>query len=229
MTYGCSEIAQYSPTSRSVVVGSNRRPLCPWTVVMIALLLNWVIWASLGIGICVSSLVFVVGRKVGRRRKARAIPEEDLPWEDLLVLLKERYKGKSAADEKISSDELMDALLAELANKIVLPEADGNWSGSERRRARRRWANPVEVILISPFHAKPVHGLVINRSTGGLAILTDVPFEPETGLSVRSVEAPQGVGFVDVCVRHLRKASKLWVIGCQYQGEIAWNMKVWFG
>jgi hypothetical protein len=196
---------------------------------MIALLFNWVIWASLGIGVCVSSLVFVVGRKVGRRRKARAIPEEDLPWEDLLGLLKERYRGKSAADEELSSDELMDALLAELPNRAGLPEADVNWNGSERRRARRRWANPVEVMLISPFHDKPLHGLVINRSTGGLAILTDVPFQPETVLAVRGVEAPQGIGFADVCVRHARKASKLWVIGCQYQGEIPWNVKAWFG
>jgi len=196
---------------------------------MTELLTSWVIWASIGIGVCVTGLVFVAGRKVDRRRKPRALPEEDLPWEDLLILLKDRYKGKSAEDEKLSSDELMDALLAELANKIVLPEAGENWNGSDRRRARRRWANPIQVILISPYHANTVHGLVINRSTGGLAILTDVPFEPETVLSVRSVEAPRGVGFVDVCVRHARKASKLWVIGCLYQGEIPWNKKAWFG
>ena len=193
------------------------------------MLSNWVILASIGIGVCVTSLVYVAGRKVRLRRKVRAIPEEDLPWEDLLVLLKERYKGKSAADEKLSSDELMDALLAELSDKIVLPEAGENWNRSERRRARRRWANPVAVVLISPFHAKTVHGLVINRSTGGLAILTDVAFEPETVLSVRSMEAPQGIGFADVCVRHTRKASKLWVIGCQYHGDIPWKLKVWFG
>jgi hypothetical protein len=196
---------------------------------MNALLFNWVIWASLGIGMCVSSLVFVLGRKVGQRRKARAIPEEDLPWEALLGLLKERYRGKSAADEELSSGELMDALLAELPNRTGLPEADGNWTGTERRRARRRWANPVEVILISPFHNKPVHGLVFNRSTGGLAILTELSFEPGTVLAVRGVEAPQGIGFANVCVRHARKASKLWVIGCQYHGEIAWNVKAWFG
>jgi PilZ domain len=197
---------------------------------MSALLFDWVLWLSLAMGAGVSGFVYIVGRRVSRRRNKGTHREEDLPWEALLGVLKERYRGKSAADEELSSDELMDALLKDMPNTQGITEEDARWvPGSERRRNRRRWANPVEVMLISPFHAAPVHGLVINRSAGGLAILTDVPFDANTSLSVRAIETPQGVGYADVMVRHARQVGKLWLIGCQYKDDVPWNVKVWFG
>jgi hypothetical protein len=193
-------------------------------------LYDWVIWASLGAGLGVTGLVFALGVRfpVGRRRRKSGMREEELPWEELLGLLKERYRGKSAADETLSSDELIDLLLADLPNTLAPEGVDWRPAG-DRRRARRRWANPVEVTVISPFHDKPIQGLVINRSVGGMAILTDVEFAPDTILAVRPVEAPEGVGYADVCVRHSRLASRLWIVGCQYKNELPWNVKVWFG
>ena len=177
----------------------------------------------------VSGFVYIVGRRIGRKRNAR-LKEEELPWEALLDLLKERYKDKSVADEELSSDSLMDALLADLPNTQGVTEEDARWvPGAERRRSRRRWSNPVEVLVITPFHKEPIHGLVINRSTGGLAILMDVPFEFNTSLSVRGILTPAGVGYANVYVRHSRQVGKLWLIGCQYKDDVPWNVKVWFG
>jgi hypothetical protein len=200
---------------------------------MTSWLSDWVVWASLGIGLGVSGLVFVLGARfrLGRRRLAAAagaMREEDLPWHDLLSLLKARYSGgKSPATEDLSSDELMDLLLKDLPASTP---ADAFWEpAGGRRRNRRRWANPIEVTMISPFHDQPIHGLVINRSTGGMAILTDVSVTEGTVLAVRAVEAPKGISYVDVNVRHSRQASKLWIIGCQYNDEVPWNVKVWFG
>jgi hypothetical protein len=191
---------------------------------------DWVLWVSLACGFGVTSLIFTVGIGVSRFRHRRsAVREEDLPWEDLLEVLKERYRGKSAADEKLAPDELLDLLLMDMPGGTVTPE-DASWTpGSERRRSRRRWSNPVEVRIISPFHEQPVHGLVINRSTGGLAILTDVEFAPNTALSVRPVEVPEGTNYADVRVRHARQVSKLWILGCEYSADVPWNVKVWFG
>jgi hypothetical protein len=194
-------------------------------------LFDWVIWASVGIGIVVTGLVFVLGRVMRpirlRRRMHQAFKDETVPWEDLVDLMKQRFAdGRPGSDEP---DQLLDSLLGEL------PEAAGTITGAdwtaapERRRSLRRWFNPVEVVLISPLHDQPLHGLVVNRSTGGLAILTDVSFDAETVLSIRPLEAPAGVGYVYIRVRHSRKASRLWVIGCEYKGDVAWNVKVWFG
>jgi len=193
---------------------------------------DWAIWASLAIGVFVSGLVYVVGGVLRplRLRKKKIDSEEDIPWEDLLSLMKTRYGGgKSITEEELSADQLMELLMGELPEANRAPTGMTWASGNDRRRSIRRWFNPIEVQLISPFHDKPVHGLIVNRSTGGLAILTDVAFDADTVLGVHPVDAPAGVGYIDVYVRHSRKASKLWVIGCQYKDEVAWNVKVWFG
>jgi hypothetical protein len=190
---------------------------------------SWEIWVSLGAGVGVCGLVIVFGGyfRLGRRRTPSPC-EEDLPWEDLLELLKKRAAAAGKSNE-LSAGALLEALLAELP-KSAVARTGVNWAPeAERRRSKRRWANPVEVVLISPFHDKPLHGLVINRSTGGLAILTDVPFDPDTIVAVRAVDAPNSACYVDLCVRHAREVSKLWVIGCQYRKELPWNVKVWFG
>src|SRR5205823_1820377 len=123
---------------------------------------------------------------------------------------------------QIPKSGLSAAKMSVLADETLPP-------GAERRSSRRRWANPIEVRLTSPFHEQPQHGLVINRSTGGLAVLTDANFSPGTVLFVRPEEAPASVPAVEVEVRHSRMVSKLCLIGCQYRGELPWNVKVWFG
>jgi hypothetical protein len=196
---------------------------------------NWAIWISIAVGLSVSGCIFLVGKRLGSGRRARkaapARSQEELPWEQLLELMQNRYQEGSAGNEALTADQLMEELLGKLAkNPTAAEEAD--WSpapSDDRRHSQRRWSNPVEVKLISPFHDHLVHGLVFNRSTGGLAILADVPFPPDTLLSARPVHAPEGIGYSRIRVRHSRQVSKMCIIGCEYVDETPWNVKVWFG
>ena len=123
----------------------------------------------------------------------------------------------------------MNVLLAELPKRTARPPSSPSAdvgmspSGSKIRGNKRRWANPTEVLLNSPYHDKPLHGLVVNQATGGLAILVDVPFNADTTLVVRAVDAPKDVPSVEISVRHSQQVSKLWIIGCQYKQEVPWN------
>jgi hypothetical protein len=207
--------------------------------------IDWTVWMSLGIGLGVSGLVYVLCGYVMPRRRHQsklALPSvENMSWEDLLQLLKGRCaaaklrKAESGEGEELAPDELMEVLLAELPKRAARPpsspSADVGLSptGSERRTSRRRWANPTEVLLSSPYHDKPLHGLVVNQSAGGLAILVDLPFNADTTLVVRAMDAPKDVPSVEISVRHVQQVSKLWIVGCQYKQEVPWNVKVWFG
>ncbi len=99
---------------------------------------------------------------------------------------------------------------------------------SERRTSPRRWGNPQEVRISGPF-PEAMQGTVLNRSDGGLALLITRPATPNTFLSVRSCEAPEHIPWVRVCVRHCRPEGKKWLVGCQFDEEVPWSVRVWFG
>jgi hypothetical protein len=185
----------------------------------------------------VAGFVVVVGR--WRRRRPVASREEDLPWEDLLELLRRR-RGQEIdgppKDEDVPPDELIKELLALLpAAGSRAPEAPPEdlqfvaGGGAEKRTSRRRWGNPTEVNVDALLWPRPVHGIVINRSTGGLAILLQDEVPAGTTIQVHPVEAPRSVRAVSLEVRHCRKAGRLFLIGCEFSEEVPWNVRVWFG
>jgi hypothetical protein len=210
---------------------------------------NWTGWLIAGIGTLVSMLVFaffywhwlsVPGfRKSWSRGKP--IVEEDLPWEDLLHLLRDR--GRELAEsgtpphDDLPPEELLQLLLSRLPSLPARPpaplppeEADFLAGNPNRRTSRRRWGNPTEVFLNSPLWSKQVHGLVINRSLTGLAVFVDVEIQAGTVLKVRAVEAPYYVPWVDIEIKHCKKVGRNFIMGCQYRYEdIPWNVRVWFG
>jgi hypothetical protein len=203
---------------------------------------GWLTWASLAIGLSVGWLVYRVSGYVmpARRRNRLLLAEDDVPWESLLELLKERHREREAEGyvDDLPPDELFRLLMSRVPPTAKLGTDPGEISaedvrylktGRERRGSRRRWANPIEVRLTSPFHEKPLTGLVINRSAGGLAIVADADFKPGSALFVRAVEAPASVPSVEIIVRHSRRVARLWLVGCQYKTEVPWNVKVWFG
>ena len=79
------------------------------------------------------------------------------------------------------------------------------------------------------LEGKPHQDIIINRSSGGVALLVDHDFALEEILFVRVLEAPQSVPVVQVKVRHSRRAGHMHMLGCQYCHELPWNVKVWFG
>src|SRR5262245_39048206 len=144
---------------------------------------DWTTLVIPGVGILAAVLVplavFVVGRLRGKRQ-GDVSKEEDLSWEDLLDLLrrsKERTTNGQAPDlpEAASLEQILAHLPATVRRVAVLSEDERQvmTCGAERRTGRRRWGNPTEVHVGSTLWPGYVHGLVVNRSTGGLAIFLD--------------------------------------------------------
>jgi len=205
---------------------------------------DWTTWVILGAGLAAAALVVGVvalyGRWRRRRRLADGSREEDLPWDVLMELLQVRSRERAAAglppDDDLPPEELLKQLLAGLPSSPrrapgMSPEEQQYQAagGAEKRTGRRRWGNPTEVHLTSLLGPDRLHGLVINRSTGGLAIFVDREVSAGTWHQVRSTEAPSYVATVEVEVRYCRKVGRNFLLGCQFCGEIPWNVRVWFG
>jgi hypothetical protein len=186
--------------------------------------------------------VYLVLSRIKRRRRLLAFASGDLPWEELLELLRARQYELAASGSPPREDMPPDQLLALLLSRLpakrrrrrrpeVEPEERQHLQsgGAERRSSRRRWGNPTEVSLTSPLWTGGLHGLVINRSAGGLAIFVDEDVMQGTTLTVRPLEAPHYVPSVAFEVKYCRKFRRNFLIGCQSSTEIPWNVLVWFG
>jgi hypothetical protein len=220
---------------------------------------TWLILGvGITVGASVGGLVALLGRWLRRRRPAGS-KEEDLSWQNLLESLrlrrKEREEAGLAADEDLPPEELFMELLATLPAEVpgepwsaVEDMKSQSWGGIrggpaaepedlqfqaqggvERRAGQYRWGNPTEVHVYAYLWPGHAHGLVINRSTGGLAILIQEEVPTGTSIKVRPIEAPRSVPFVKLEVRHCRKAGQLFLVGCQFCEEVPWNVRVWFG
>jgi hypothetical protein len=199
---------------------------------------------TLAVGVGVSALVFFVLRRSWvRRRRAAAFPAEgEMPWGELLRML-ETHKRKPAAPGGAPAEELGPTAVIKLAlsrpsapssaEPTTARDPKGRKGGAaENRTSARRWGNPTDVQLTLPSRARGqtgLLGLVINRSTGGLAIFVEEDVQPGTVVKVRPVEAPAYVQSVDIEVRYCHRISKSFVIGCQFRGAVPWNVRGWFG
>src|SRR5262245_39482871 len=200
-------------------------------------------WQAVSAGTIVASLVFVILRRYAswrRRRLTVRSTEEDLPWQDLLELLRQRESELAASgappEDDQPSEELLALLLSRLPSKsarrgLKLPAEARHFleMAMERRSGRRRWGNPTDVQLTSPLLPCPLQGVVINRSTGGLGIFVDAEVQAGAVLEVRSVEAPRYVPSAEVEIKYCRKVRRQYILGCQFCSEIPWNVRVWFG
>jgi hypothetical protein len=205
----------------------------------------------------VYGLLGYIRRRLRRRRGGPR--EEDLSWEDLLESLRLRRRDREeaglAADDDLPLEELCKDLLATMpaeapgepgaAVEDLKSQTHGGLGGEpaaapedlrflsqggvETRAGRRRWGNPTEVHVILPPWPGRLQGLVINRSTGGLAILLQQEVSAGAAIEVHSVEAPRSVPFLKLAVRHCRKAGGFFLVGCGFCGEVPWNVRVWFG
>jgi hypothetical protein len=171
-------------------------------------------WIPVGSGIGVGCLVLFTGALCFSHWKR-------IPLRDVILL----RRRKPSAPPPNSSDQPV-----QLA-PVYLPTPDEDIfylrKGRERRRWVRRWGNPVEVRITSPLHPETLSGTVVNRSTGGVALLVDHAFDAGAILKVRAVLAPKNVPCLDVEVKNCRKAGRNWVVGCEYPENPPWNALVW--
>lgn len=103
-------------------------------------------------------------------------------------------------------------------------------SDAEKRTSTRRKGNPVRVLMSDAAVAtEPTQALVINRSRGGLGLLTTQPAQVGAILSVRAAQAPDEDSWVQVEVRGCRPKGKSWIVGCRFVRELAWSELLLFG
>jgi hypothetical protein len=205
---------------------------------------DWTILLIPGVGLAVSGLVIALfilyGRWRRRRRLGVASTEEDLPWDVLLELLEARSRKQAEAglppDDDLPPDQLLKHLLAMLPKQRRRQTTFGpdDWNippqaGAEKRANPRRWGNPTEVHISWLSGPERLHGLVINRSTGGLAIFVDKEVADNTMIQLRPAAAPSYVATITMEVRYCRKVGRSFFLGCQFCGDVPWNVRVWFG
>jgi hypothetical protein len=200
----------------------------------------WTTWVPLFAGTLAAWLVLgsATMYRRWRHRLTYASREEDLPWDNLLTLLEKRNHDREAAGLPLqeTSEAELDELLGQLpggfeARPVELPE-DREFktaAGSDRRTGRRRWGNPTEVHIVSTLSEERLHGIVVNRSTGGLGIFADAEVPAGTLVTIRPVEAPPFVKSVFAEIRHCQPVGKGFVLGCKLRTEIPWKIRVWFG
>lgn len=88
---------------------------------------------------------------------------------------------------------------------------------NEKRISARRTGKPLKVLISDARASKtPFEGLVMNRSIGGLCILVPEKVPEKTILSVRAVDAPSEVPWVQVEVRRCETRGVRYEFGCQF-------------
>jgi hypothetical protein len=205
--------------------------------------LNLSTWLPVGVGLLVAGLVLLIAylRARRRRRLAFASYEEDLPWDQMLKLLREHRSG-GEAEQELPPEQLLKLLLTRLDEMPAhrradagpgegggIPPRGADWRGPERRKRSRRGGAPTPVVLSSSTPAMNLRGVVLNRSTGGLAIVVKEKVEPGSILMIRAAEAPRFVPQVPVEIKHCELVSGCFVLGCEFQEDVPWNARVWFG
>lgn len=103
-------------------------------------------------------------------------------------------------------------------------------STQEQRKAVRRKGGQVE-ILLSDESAKerPWHGWVLDRSTGGLGLAVERPICPGTVVTVRTVNAPKVVPWLEMEVKSCREGKEGWEIGCKFVRTPPHGLLLMFG
>lgn len=103
----------------------------------------------------------------------------------------------------------------------------------DRRVAPRRGGNHIEVMVQLAGDQPLLRAWVLDRSIGGLGLLSDQPLQPGTVLKVRPTDAPNTTPWTDVSVRSCRPtddtSDNRYDVGCQFVGTPNWNQLLTFG
>jgi len=122
--------------------------------------------------------------------------------------------------------------------KVSRPPDRGDWEDYDphdvlygyQRTSNRRGGGFVPLLLSSPAFAGGVRvGVVLDRSTGGLRVASEVEVRPGQPLHVMAEAAPPGTPWVAVTVRNCKKERNRFVLGCEFESTPPWNVLLLFG
>jgi hypothetical protein len=99
---------------------------------------------------------------------------------------------------------------------------------ADRRVCPRRGGNAVQVQLRLDQDHEPFAGLVLNRSAGGLGILSDRAVPVQAILQVRP-DRGKVVQWADAVVRSCRQEGEQFEVGLEFLGKPAWGYMMQFG
>jgi hypothetical protein len=103
-------------------------------------------------------------------------------------------------------------------------------SAGEKRSSVRRTGKLIKVLITdAKAQSKPVEGWVIDRSMGGLCVAIPDKVPETTILSLRTVDAPREVPWVQVEVRRCESRGDRYEIGCQFVRTPSWSILLLFG
>ena len=100
----------------------------------------------------------------------------------------------------------------------------------ERRSGLRRGGTHLSVLLSdAEGKVRPVRGVIIDRSVGGLAVAVDEPIRLGEVLSVRVAANCHEMPWVQVAVRNFRREGGYYLLGCQFLRPQPWSILLLFG
>jgi hypothetical protein len=100
----------------------------------------------------------------------------------------------------------------------------------DKRTSNRRQGGFVPLYLASPAFAGGVcTGVVLDRSTGGLRIASEVEVWPGQTLQVMAEAAPRGTPWVAVTMRNCTRERNRFILGCEFETTPPWNVLLLFG
>lgn len=103
-------------------------------------------------------------------------------------------------------------------------------TGDDRRTTPRRHGNLVPVLVSNPQVTTDIlQGWVLDRSTGGLRLLTDEPIAAGSMIRVQPAKSPSRFRWISLYVRSCRPQGNNWVLGCQFQEKLPWSDLRMFG
>jgi len=76
---------------------------------------------------------------------------------------------------------------------------------------------------------EPTQGWVVDRSSGGVRILTDQSYALGSMLSVRPTKAPGTFPWIKIKVKSCRPERSSWSLGCQFVVKPSWAEMQMFG
>jgi hypothetical protein len=118
---------------------------------------------------------------------------------------------------------------------IINKKWDETWSppqstGADRRNTVRREGQPVPVYLNSAaFEKQTEPAYVVDRSTGGLKIISAKPLPAGSTMQIRAENAPDNIPWVTMIVRSCREMGNRYELGCEFELPPPWNILLLFG